>query len=267
MRTLHCLVATTQKHLDDALRVRWTVFGSELGLLETHPPALREVHCFDTLETTLHFIVYDDQRAVATARLLLPNPEVASTTGRPLGIDLEQKLDLSSLCVPGVSPAETTRYCVLRRWRGSEALLLLNAAMYQESRRLGVSHWVAAANMETDSLEDARLVCHVAAREGLVSKRWRVEPRVHPEGPQEPVAPLYSPQQRQRAREGTLDGLRLPRTLGLFARKLGARFVGDPLFDTQFRRYALPLVSALDDIPPSTLAHFEALTVPPRQVA
>lgn len=267
MRTLHCLVATTQKHLDDALRVRWTVFGSELGLIAHHPPALREVHCFDTLETTLHFIVYDDQRAVATARLLLPNPEVASTTGRPLGIDLEQKLDLSSLCVPGVSPAETTRYCVLRRWRGSEALLLLNAAMYQESRRLGVSHWVAAANMETDSLEDARLVCHVAAREGLVSKRWRVEPRVHPEGPQEPVAPLYSPEQRQRAREGTLDGLRLPRTLGLFARKLGARFVGDPLYDTQFRRYGLPLVSALDDIPPSTLAHFEALTATPRQAA
>jgi hypothetical protein len=265
--TLHCLVATTQKHLDDALRVRWTVFGSELGLLETPPPALREVHCFDTLETTLHFIVYDDQRAVATARLLLPNPEVASTTGRPLGLDLEQKLDLSPLCVPGVTPAETTRYCVLRRWRGSEALLLLNASMYQESRRRGVSHWVAAANMETDSLEDARLVCRVAAHEGLVSERWRVESRIHPEGPTAPVAPLYSPQQRWHAREGLLDGLRLPRTLGLFARKLGARFVGDPLYDMQFRRYALPLVSALEDIPPSTLAHFEALTASPQRVA
>ncbi len=267
MSTLHCLVATTQKHLDDALRVRWTVFGSELGLIAHHPPALREVHCFDTLETTLHFIVYDDQRAVATARLLLPNPEVARTIGRPLGIDLEQKLDLSSLCVPGITPAETTRYCVLRRWRGSEALLLLNAAMYQESRRRGVSHWVAAANMETDSLEDAQLVCLVATHEGLVSARWRVEPRVRPEGPTEPVAPLYSPLQRQRAREGVLDNLRLPRTLGLFSRKLGARFVGDPLYDTQFRRYALPLVSALDDIPPSTLAHFEALTSSPYRVA
>jgi len=265
--TLYCLIATTQKHLDDALRVRWTVFGSELGLIAQQPPALREVSCFDTLETTLHFIVYDDQRPVATARLLLPNPEVARDTGRPLGIDLEQKLDLAPLCVPGVSPAETTRYCVLRRWRGSEALLMLNAAMYQESRRRGVSHWVAAANMETDSLEDARRVCRVAARESLVSERWRVEPRLRPEGPSEPVAPLYSPEQRQRADEGQLDGLRMPRTLALFSRKLGARFVGDPLYDTQFRRYALPLVSALDDIPPSTLAHFEALTTDSRRAA
>ena len=267
MSTLHCLVATTQKHLDDALRIRWTVFGSELGLLTTHPPALREVHCFDTLETTLHFIVYANQRPVATARLLLPNSEVASTTGQFLGIDLEQKFDLSALCVPGVTPAETTRYCVLGRWRGSEALLLLNAVMYQESRRRGVSHWVAAANMETDSLDDARLVCRLAAHQGLVSERWRVEPRIHPEGPSEPEAPLYSPQQRQRAREGMLEGLRLPRTLSLFSRKLGARFVGNPIYDTQFRRYALPLVSALDDIPSSTLAHFEALTASPQKVA
>ncbi|AKJ02970.1 acetyltransferase (GNAT) family protein [Archangium gephyra] len=267
MSTLHCLVATTQKHLDDALRVRWTVFGSELGLLSTPPPALREVHCFDTLETTLHFIVYDNQRPVATARLLLPNAEVALTTGLSLGIDLEQKLDLSALCVPDLRPAETTRYCVLRRWRGSEALLLLNAVMYQESRHRGVSHWVAAANMETDSLDDARLVCRVAAHEGLVSQRWRVEPRIRPEGPTQPVAPLYSPQQRQRAHEGLLEGLRLPRTLGLFSRKLGARFVGDPVYDTQFRRYALPLVAALDDIPPSTLALFEALTASPQRVA
>ncbi len=267
MSTLHCLIATTQKHLDDALRVRWTVFGSELGLLASPPPALREVHCFDTLETTLHFIVYDDQRPVATARLLLPNPEVARTTGRPLGIDLEQKLDLSPLCVSGITLAETTRYCVLRRWRSSEALLLLNAVMYQESRRRGVSHWVAAANMETDSLEDAQLACRVAAKEGLVSERWHVEPRVSPEGPAEPVAPLYSPQQRQRVCEGMLNGLRLPRTLGLFSRKLGARFVGAPLYDSQFRRYALPLVAALDDIPPSTLALLEALTTSPQRVA
>ena len=52
----------------------------------------------------------------------------------------------------------------------------------------------------------------------------------------------------------------MPRTLALFSRKLGVSFVGDALYDTQFRHYALPFVAALDDIPPSTLAHFETLT-------
>jgi hypothetical protein len=34
-----------------------------------------------------------------------------------------------------------------------------------------------------------------------------------------------SPEQRQRACEGVLDRVRLPRTLALFSRKLGARFI------------------------------------------
>src|SRR5687767_11571686 len=33
MTTLSCRVATTQRQLDDALRIRWPVFGKELGLL------------------------------------------------------------------------------------------------------------------------------------------------------------------------------------------------------------------------------------------
>lgn len=255
MKRLQCLIATTQRQLDDALRVRWTVFASELGLIAPHTtPAPREVHCLDTLETTVHFVVYADDKPVATTRLLLPNAEVARATGHPLGLDLEQKLDLSPL--RGLAVAETTRYCTLRAWRGSEAVVLLNAALYHESRRRGVTHWVACANTETDVLEDARLALHVARSQELVSPHWRVQPWHTPQGPEAPEAPLYSPQQRLAAQAGALQALKLPRTLSLFARKLGARFIGEPLYDLHFRRYAVPLVAALSDIPASTLALF-----------
>ncbi|HYI01731.1 GNAT family N-acetyltransferase [Hyalangium sp.] len=260
MTPLSCLVATTQRQLDDALRVRWAVFGEELRLLGGPlPPVPREVDCFDTLSTTVHLIVYAGSKPVATSRLLLPNPEVALLTERPLGIALEQKLDLSSVDGPELSLAESTRFCILKEWRHSEVLVRLQAGLYQESRRLGVSHWIASANTETDSAEDAALLFQVAAFQGLVSPRWSVRTLSSYAPPEAPSATLYTPLERTRARQGQLEGLRLPRTLALFARKMGARFMGTPLYDAGFRRFSMPLIAALDEIPASTLALFDAL--------
>ena len=259
MKTVRCVIASEQRQLDDALRVRWAVFGAELGLLGTPPPAPRDVSCFDTLETTLHFVVYAGSAPVATSRLLLPNAEVARASGRRLGIELEQKLDLEGVDAPGMRLAETTRYCVMSGYRGSEVLLRLQAEMYRESRCRGVTHWIAAANTETDCEVDARIAFQVATRMGCVSPRWKVAPRARAQAPEASVAPLYTPEERLLAFQGRLEGLRLPRTLSLFAKKLGARFIGEPLYDARFHRYAAPLIAELDAIPASTLVWFEAL--------
>jgi hypothetical protein len=261
MTTVRCVIATEQRQLDDALRVRWAVFGTEMGLLGAPPPAPRDVSCFDTLETTLHFVVYAGDTAVATSRLLLPNAEVARASGQRLGIELEQKLDLRQVDAPGMRLAETTRYCVLRGYRGSEVLLRLQAEMYRESRRRGVTHWIASANTETDCAQDALIAFQVAARMRCVSPHWKVTPHEPAHPPEVPEAPLYTPEERLRACQGRFDGLRLPRTLSLFAKKLGARFISEPLYDARFHRYATPLVAALDAIPASTLAWFDALSV------
>jgi hypothetical protein len=260
MPSLVCRIAATQRELDDALRVRWAVFGAELHLVGGPvPPAPREVNCFDTLETTVHLVVYADELPVATSRLLLPNPEVARSTGTRLGIALEQKLDLSALEGPGLVFAESTRFCVLAPWRHSEALVRLQAGLYKESRRRGVTHWVASANAETDSSEDARIVFQLAQRQGLVSPRWRVPGREPCASPDVPSAPLYTPSQRAQARQGQLDGLRMPRVLSLFAHKMGARFIAEPLYDAGFRRFSMPLVAALDEVPAGTRERFDAL--------
>lgn len=260
MTTFCCRIATTKKQLDDAARVRWRVFGEELGLLRGPTnPVHREVNVFDTLDTTVHFVVYADGEPVATARLLLPNPEVASTTGGRLGIDLEQKLDLSDLDGPGLLFAETTRFCILKAWRYSEALWWLQDGLYRESRRRGVTHWIASANMDTDSPEDARLVFRVASRQGLLSARWRALALSCPGAPHAPSAPLYTPEQRALARQGQLEGLRMPRVISFLSRRMGARFMAEPLYDAGFHRFSLPLVAALDEVPASTLARFEAL--------
>ena len=261
MMTLSYEVCATRRQLDDAVRIRWDVFGRELGLLDgTAVKAPREVNCFDTLETTVHVIVYADGAPVATSRLLLPNPEVARVTGGRWGLDLEHKVDLSDVGGPGLLFAETTRFCVLEQWRHTHALLWLQSALYRESRRRGVTHWIASANTETDSAEDARILSQVAAHQGLMSRRWRARTRPHPMPPATPVAPLYTPEESQRAHAGHLEGLRLPKVLSLFSRRMGARFISEPLYDAGFRRFSLPLVAALDDIPASTLALLNAVT-------
>lgn len=260
MTSLDCLVASTQRQIDDALRVRWQVFGEELRLIGGPGPAApREVNCFDTLETTLHIVVYAGSQPVATARLLLPNAEVARAAHGRLGIDLEQKFDLSCVGGPDLLLAESTRFCVVRDYRRSDVLVRLQSSLYQESRRRGVTHWIASANTETDSAEDAALLYQVAHSKGLVHPSWHVRALEPSQPPPIPVAPLYTPSERERARLGRMDSLRLPRTLGLFAHKLGARFLGEPFYDTHFRRYSMPLIAALADVPASTLALFDAV--------
>ncbi|XXF76304.1 GNAT family N-acetyltransferase [Myxococcaceae bacterium GXIMD 01537] len=261
MTRLTCHIATTQQQLDDALRVRWEVFGAELELLGRPAHAVpRENNGFDTLATTAHVIVYADDVPVATTRLLLPNPEVARVTGGRLGIDLESKVDLSDLTGPNAVFAETTRFCILKDWRHSAVLMWLHAGLHQESRRRGVTHWVASANAETDSAEDARILFQVAAHQGLLSPRWRARTRAYPKPPEAPATPLYTSVERERAREGRLEGLRLPRVLSLFAGKMGARFIAEPLYDAGFRRFSLPLVAALADVPAGTRELFDKLT-------
>jgi hypothetical protein len=204
---------------------------------------------------------------VATARLLLPNTEVARSTHGHLGIDLEQKFDLSGVRAPSMRLAESTRFCVVKDYRRSDVLVRLQSCLYQESRRRGVTHWIASANTETDSAEDAALLYQVADHKGLVHPRWRVRARERSQPPAVPRAPLYTPAERERARLGWFDSLRLPRTLGLFAHKMGARFLGEPLYDAHFRRYSMPLIAALDDVPASTLALFDAVESGARSAA
>lgn len=261
MTILSCRVANTQRQLDDALRIRWAVFGAELGLLSsTAATTLREVNCFDTLETTVHLVVYADDMPVATSRLLLPNPEVARAMRGCLGIDLERRLELSSVAGPGLVFAESTRLCVLKEWRHSEALLWLQAGIYAESRRRGVTHWIASANMETDCAEDARFIYQVVEHQGLMSQRWRARAHAPPVPPASSSAPHFTPEERALARQGRFEGLKLPRVLALLARRMGARFIAEPLYDSGFNRFSLPLVAALDEVPASTLALFDALS-------
>lgn len=247
-KQIRALVVRTLSGIADAQRVRNQVFVQEKALLREAASMFdREVDAYDDLETTIHFVAYADEDPVGAVRLVRPNAEVARAIGQPIGIDLATRYDLGPFAIAGVSLAEVSRFCVLPAHRGSAVLGELYLAMFRESMRVGMTHWVGAGNAETDALEDAEIAYRIARRDGLVSPRWRVSPRpgASAEGPS--TRRLYSEEERIRAGEGDLEGLRFPRTLKTFA-GLAARYIGPPIRERGYTVCSLPLVVDMADV-------------------
>ncbi|WP_437982327.1 GNAT family N-acetyltransferase [Sorangium sp. So ce117] len=186
---------------------------------------------------------------IGAGRLVLPNPGVVRASGWEHGLPLEAKvrIDLSALGPPGTI-AEVGRLCVLERWRARTAALPeLCIAMCSESRRHGVTHWISAANLECDAEDEARLIHEVITRRGLMRSDIPVHRRAA-DGPSSPPRfHFYTDEERRRASAGDLSGLRLPRAVSSDA-KLGARYIGEPIWDEHFGMFAQPLIAAVQDV-------------------
>lgn len=248
-------IARTAGEIVEVQRARWRVYGLEEKLLPASVAVDgREIDARDDDAGTVHFAVRAGGEVVGTVRLQPASRQHATTggTGRGCGgLDVASKVDLAALSVPGIVLAEVTRFCVLRAYRGTGVTPALFAALRAESERRGITHWVAAANTETDVAEDALIAYRIARANGLVSTRFHVSARAPAPAPTAPpTRPGYTDEQRRRARAGELAvaDLDLPRTLSVFARRMGARFIGGPVFDPYFGVFALPLVVVLDDV-------------------
>lgn len=248
MPDLRCAIARTSRHIADAQRVRWRVYGEEEGLL---PPSAavddgREIDARDQDDAAVHLLVYAGDEPVGTVRLLQARASAGPVLGGCLGLDLDAKLDLGALCRPGLAAAEITRYCVLRRYRCTGVAKMLYDALRIESRRRAITCWLAAANMETDYVEDAALAYELLCARDLVDARWRAEPRAAPAVRSRRRRPCYTDEQRHTAASGRGAELPLPRTLALFSIRMGARFIGPPMYDDYFNTFALPLIASPD---------------------
>ncbi len=239
--------AVSIEDLDAAALVRCAVFADELAYLDPGRfPAGREVDGFDLLATTVNFLGLVDGQPVATVRLLCPNADVAARCGTEHGLSMERYLELRGIGAD-IVPAEIPRSSVLARHRRTGVMRHLYFAAFEECNRRGLTHWLAVANTETDSDTDAGIVQQLlAARHYLVP---HLGASCREAGRPSAVAryPLFTASERERARDGEVNGLRIPRTLELFASKLGVRYFGEPFFDSDFRMFALPLIVSMTD--------------------
>jgi L-ornithine Nalpha-acyltransferase len=245
MAALRCAIASSPREVADAQRVRWRVYGDEERLL---PPSAeqagREIDARDDDGSAVHLVIYAGEEPVGTVRLLLPRASGGVPASGRLGLDLEARFDVRTSLADAVV-AEVTRFCVVRRFRCTSVAKMLLDGLRAESRHRGITCWLAAANMETDCPEDAALAYRLVRARNMVDPDWSAEPRVSAAPLTPRRRPWYTDDQRRcAAARGHDDGLSLPRTLALFATRMGARYIGPPVFDTDFNVFALPLVAS-----------------------
>jgi hypothetical protein len=236
--------------LADASRVRQRVYCEEERLCSESRAEAE--HRSSRAGESAQLVVYAGAEAVGTLCLGLARPERGPRNAE-LGFELEANFELSGFERPGLELAEVRGFCVLRRFRGTAAVSLLFGALLEESRRRGVTHWLAAANTETDSAEDASIALGLARAQGLVSSAFQARARAPSAAPEPARRPIYDAEERRRAKRGELRGLRLPRTLALFGAKMGARYIGEPVYHRDFNVFALPLVAELAALGPGSL--------------
>lgn len=247
MSNIRLVVADSERQVTDCQRLRYQVYVEQEKMLESS--ACRhglELDARDSCDECTHLLAYAGDELAGTVRLSQP---LASRprSGHRLGLELEAKFVLRGFCSPAIVPAEVARYCVLGRYRGTRIAAALFSGLLSESARRGITHWVAAANMQTDCADDAAIAYRVVQARGLHSAHFSAEPREPEIRPSTARRFVYGAEQRERALHGECETLELPRTLALFATRLGARYMGPPTYDPYFNVFALPLVAALSD--------------------
>ncbi|MEO7033360.1 MAG: GNAT family N-acetyltransferase [Polyangiaceae bacterium] len=231
----------------DAELVRYRVYSEEERLVGAHGcPEVSEVDSHEFSERTKHLIVYSGAEPIGTVRLALARARGASDAAQ-FGFELESSFILGGFALQGVVPAEVTRFCILRRFRGTRVASLLYAGLLAESARLGVTHLVAEANMETDCAGDAALAYRLVRERQWTDSRFSAVPRRSASPPANPTRFVYTEEQRCRSRPGALAEVELPRTLTLFAQRMRGRYIGPPVYEPHFNVFALPLVAQLSD--------------------
>jgi putative hemolysin len=171
----YCRVARTQADVDAAQRVRYRCIANELNIaVELDGRVRREISAVDNLETTHHLLLYCGQHLVGTARLALPNGEVAEASGTDLGFELEHEFDLARLSTMRHGLAEVARLCILEPWRHTAAALRLYEGLYCLSRELGVTHWIGAVDCQTSRTEEARAMRVCLENRNFMHERYEV---------------------------------------------------------------------------------------------
>jgi L-ornithine Nalpha-acyltransferase len=233
---LRLSVAHGEAQRADADRVRERVYEEEGMKAPSRDPS----RCRGDVTELL---VYARDEAVGALRLRVGGPKDARDALADL--ELSSKFNLRGFEGPSVVVSEVSGFCVVRRYRGTRAAALLFAALRAESARRRVTHWVAAANTQTNSAEEADIVHRLLRERGLLDGAYHASSRSAEAPPPSPTRFIYTAEERARARRGELDSLRLPRVLALFAGSMGARYIGRPVFDRDYEVFATPLAVEL----------------------
>lgn len=239
---LEALWARDIEDIREAQRLRYRVFGQELGARLPVMPGMPEGHDIDLYDRFCeHLIVRasgrDDQpaRVVGTYRLL--TPAAARLVG---GLYSEQEFDLVRLTRLRPKMAELGRSCIDPAWRTGGVILLLWSCLAEFMHRNGLEHMVGCASVP---MRDGG---HAAASLWQQLRKTHLAPIEHHVMPR-----LALPVDELRS------DLRVePPALVKGYLKCGAKVLGPPAWDPDFGTADLPMMLSLKDMPPAYRKRF-----------
>jgi len=228
-------IARDRRAVEEAQRLRYRVFGEELGArLASGDRGIDE----DEFDRHCDHLVARDVlsgEAVGTYRIL--PPEAARATG---GYYSEREFDLGRLAPLRDRMAEVGRTCVDPAYRSTVVMLLLWSALAKYMIDSGHHYLIGCASIGLgEGARSAAALYRRIAADGLGPEAYRVFPRVplpldrHEDGGPAPVPPLV---------KGYLG--------------LGAWVCGDPAWDRDFNCADLPMLLALDRLDARFARHF-----------
>jgi hypothetical protein len=138
------------------------------------------------------------------------------------------------------------RYCVLASARQKPVAAMMIREAVRSSRRLGITHWLGSATIETNIPEDAARIESVGANMGFVHRDIRIAPRTVT-CPSNDIRHAFSTTSQCCLSRIPAANTEFPRVLSMYARRLGARIIGPPLYDARFRGYSIPILMAVAD--------------------
>lgn len=224
MKHYRWLEARSKEHLDLAQALRARCLYDELRLARRSPALVaRDISELDLLVTSHHILVLRGDEPAATARLALPNPELARAIGSPLGLELELSFALDAFRHHAV--AEVAKVFVSGNHRHTLALATLFRGMIELSRELHLDTWLGGVDCATSDESVASGMYATLLAEG----------RVHPE--------LVATPKAGSVRLLPATKVCLAPAVRAFCRHLGASCVGLPSVHMNHQRQVLPFVA------------------------
>jgi len=228
-------MARHQDEVREAQRLRWKVFGEEMGARLTTPEPGLDIDFYDAYCEHLLVRDPDSGEVVGTYRIL--SPDAAKRVGSYYS---ENEFDLTRLQHLRSRMVELGRSCVHGDYRSGGVITHLWAGLAEYMLKSGHEYLIGSASIGmADGGHNAAGIWHAAKEKHLAPIEWRVFPRcpLPLESLESAAAPVLPP---------LLKGYL----------RLGAQVCGEPAWDPDFNTADLPILLPLRNLNPVYSRHF-----------
>lgn len=205
---------------------------------------------YDGSKDTLNFIAIDKGKIVANVRLIKQSPRFNNK------LPIEEYFSLANLRKRRIKPVEFSQLLVSNELTNNDILIELLMYVFQYAAKNSIKYLCTSANAETDDSRSVRIMYRVAEIKNLIHPFFKTLPNYLRENPNPAKKAFYDEDiinktekfhkfNYNRLKQLEKNGFRLPFALNFYL-KLGFQLTSVPVFISQYKRYAFPLLLEIE---------------------